>query len=147
MVVRDTSHESYFKAASPEKDPVAYRIWTKMIEGNDRAYTTNTAEAHDIIMGDDKMIYFSQELSAETTMQSYPCDIISSKSTYLHGYEFLLNNLPLNCFLTYAEPQNQHYEKSNLKFELVNLLCNELSKSFDLDALNSKWRQICGKLL
>ena len=86
MVTQDTSHESYFKEASPTKDPVAATIWQQMIKGNEKAYTSNASTAHDIIVNDDKRIYFSQELSVETTMRSYPCDIVASKSSYLHGY-------------------------------------------------------------
>ena len=64
---------------------VANKVWEDMIKGNEKAYVTNTSLAHDIIMRDDTMVYFSQELSVETTMQSYPCDIVASEATYMHA--------------------------------------------------------------
>lgn len=82
IVVKSTSHEAYFKEASHSSDPVAFEIWQTMMNGNEKAYTTGTVQAELELLKDSKKVYFSQELSVETTMRAFPCQIISSSTTY-----------------------------------------------------------------
>jgi hypothetical protein len=83
MVVKSTSHEGYFKETSKtSSDHVAYDIWTNMIKDNKEAYTQNTVTAELDLLADDKKVYFSQEMAVESTMGTYPCQIISSSTRY-----------------------------------------------------------------
>lgn len=82
VVVKSTSHEAYFKETSEAADPVAFEIWKTMINGNDKAYTTGSVQAEIELLGDAKKVYFSQELAVESTMRTFPCEIISSSTVY-----------------------------------------------------------------
>ncbi len=83
MVVGSTSHEGYFKDTSKAADPVAYQLWNEMIKDNPEAYTANTVAAEKELLNKPTKVYFSQELSVETTFLEFPCKIIASSTTYL----------------------------------------------------------------
>ena len=83
MLVASTSHEGYFKDTTREADEIAFTLWNEKIKHNPEAYTKNTVEAETKLMADPYKVYFSQEMSVETTFERYPCEIISSSHTYL----------------------------------------------------------------
>ena len=86
MTSMGSAIEQYFSESTHKTNPVAYDLYQETMKGNPEANVGSSREANDIIMEDDKMVYFWEKEGGKLNMDDYPCKITFAPKDYFKNY-------------------------------------------------------------